>query len=30
MEKINVYDLDGKKKGMIDKPVIFDVNLEKI
>ncbi|MFX1386575.1 MAG: 50S ribosomal protein L4 [Promethearchaeota archaeon] len=25
MEKINVYDLDGKKKGLIDKPKIFDV-----
>ncbi|MFX1427162.1 MAG: 50S ribosomal protein L4 [Promethearchaeota archaeon] len=25
MEKINVYDLDGKKKGMIDKPVIFSI-----
>ncbi|MFW9818812.1 MAG: 50S ribosomal protein L4 [Candidatus Thorarchaeota archaeon] len=25
MEKINVYDLDGKKKGLIDKPKIFDM-----
>ncbi len=25
MEKINVYNLDGKKKGLIDKPKIFDV-----
>jgi len=25
MEKINVYNLDGKKKGFIDKPKIFDV-----
>ena len=25
MEKINVYDLDGKKKGLINKPVIFSV-----
>ncbi|MFW9880187.1 MAG: 50S ribosomal protein L4 [Candidatus Thorarchaeota archaeon] len=25
MEKINVYDLEGKKKGLIDKPIIFDV-----
>lgn len=25
MEKINVYNLDGKKKGFVDKPKIFDV-----
>ncbi len=25
MEKINVYNLDGKKKGLIDKPKLFDV-----
>ncbi len=25
MEKINVYDLDGKKKGLIDKPEVFSV-----
>ncbi|MFX1418488.1 MAG: 50S ribosomal protein L4 [Promethearchaeota archaeon] len=25
MEKINVYDLDGKKKGLIDKPMVFNV-----
>ncbi|MFX1377773.1 MAG: 50S ribosomal protein L4 [Promethearchaeota archaeon] len=25
MEKINVYNLDGKKKGLIDKPKVFDV-----
>ena len=25
MEKINVYNLDGKKKGFIDKPKVFDV-----
>ncbi|MFX1280898.1 MAG: 50S ribosomal protein L4 [Promethearchaeota archaeon] len=29
MDKINVYDLDGKKKGMIDKPVIFSVKPRK-
>ena len=25
MEKINVYNLEGKKKGLIDKPKIFDI-----
>jgi large subunit ribosomal protein L4e len=25
MEKINVFNLDGKKKGLIDKPKIFEV-----
>lgn len=25
MEKVNVYNLDGKKKGLIDKPKIFEV-----
>ena len=25
MEKVNIYNLDGKKKGLIDKPKIFDV-----
>jgi large subunit ribosomal protein L4e len=25
MEKINIYDLDGKKKGLIDKPEIFSI-----
>ena len=29
MEKINIYDLDGKKKGLIDKPEIFSVNPRK-
>lgn len=29
MEKINVYDLDGKKKGLIDKPEIFSVKPRK-
>ncbi|MBY8989356.1 MAG: 50S ribosomal protein L4 [Candidatus Lokiarchaeota archaeon] len=29
MEKINVYDLDGKKKGLIDKPGIFSVKPRK-
>ena len=24
MEKINVYNLEGKKKGLIDKPLIFN------
>jgi len=24
-EKINIFDLDGKKKGLIDKPLIFNV-----
>jgi large subunit ribosomal protein L4e len=25
MEKINVYNLEGKKKGLIDKPKVFDL-----
>lgn len=25
MEKINVYNLEGKKKGLIDKPKVFDI-----
>jgi len=25
VDKVNVYNLDGKKKGLIDKPKIFDV-----
>jgi large subunit ribosomal protein L4e len=25
MEKINVFDLEGKKKGLIDKPKIFEI-----
>ncbi|MFW9900292.1 MAG: 50S ribosomal protein L4 [Candidatus Thorarchaeota archaeon] len=25
MEKVNVYSLDGKKKGLIDKPKIFEI-----
>ena len=29
MEKINVYDLEGKKKGLIDKPEIFSVKPRK-
>jgi len=29
MEKINVYDLDGNKKGLIDKPEIFNVKPRK-
>jgi len=29
MEKINIYDLDGKKKGLIDKPEIFSVKPRK-
>jgi large subunit ribosomal protein L4e len=29
MEKINVYDLDGKKKILIDKPAIFSVKPRK-
>ncbi|MHA1931880.1 MAG: 50S ribosomal protein L4 [Promethearchaeota archaeon] len=29
MEKINVYDLDGKKKGLVDKPEIFSVKPRK-
>ncbi|MHA2266595.1 MAG: 50S ribosomal protein L4 [Promethearchaeota archaeon] len=29
MEKINIYDLDGKKKGLIDKPEIFNVKPRK-
>ncbi len=26
MEKVNVYSLEGKKKGLIDKPKIFELN----
>ncbi len=26
MEKVNVYNLEGKKKGLIDKPKIFEIN----
>ena len=29
MEKINIYDLEGKKKGLIDKPEIFSVKPRK-
>ncbi|MFX1522659.1 MAG: 50S ribosomal protein L4 [Promethearchaeota archaeon] len=29
MEKINIYDLDGNKKGLIDKPEIFNVKPRK-
>lgn len=29
MEKINIYGLDGKKKGLIDKPKIFDIKPRK-
>ncbi|MFW9772243.1 MAG: 50S ribosomal protein L4 [Candidatus Thorarchaeota archaeon] len=29
MEKINIYDLDGKKKGLIDKPEIFSMRARK-
>jgi len=29
MEKINIYDLDGNKKGLIDKPEIFSVKPRK-
>jgi large subunit ribosomal protein L4e len=29
MEKINIYDLDGKKKGLVDKPEIFNVKPRK-
>jgi large subunit ribosomal protein L4e len=25
MEKVNIYNLDGKKKGLIDKPTIFNL-----
>jgi large subunit ribosomal protein L4e len=29
MEKVNIYDLEGKKKGIIDKPEIFSVKPRK-
>ncbi|MFX1315127.1 MAG: 50S ribosomal protein L4 [Promethearchaeota archaeon] len=29
MEKINIYNLDGKKKGLIDKPEIFNIRPRK-
>jgi len=29
MDKINIYDLDGKKKGLIDKPEIFRIKPRK-
>lgn len=29
MEKINIYDLDGQKEGLIDKPEIFNVKPRK-
>ncbi|MHA2394304.1 MAG: 50S ribosomal protein L4 [Promethearchaeota archaeon] len=29
MEKINIYDLDGKKKGLVDKPEIFNIKPRK-
>ncbi len=29
MEKINVYDLDGQKKGLIDKPEVFSIKPRK-
>ncbi|MHA2398189.1 MAG: 50S ribosomal protein L4 [Promethearchaeota archaeon] len=29
MEKINIYNLEGKKQGLIDKPMIFDIKPRK-
>ena len=29
MEKINIYDLEGKKQGLVDKPMIFNIKPRK-